>query len=116
MLGRWHRMVAPRKDHLRGKMAKEGNPTCSWGFSKEAEDWERGEGGWSLHVGREIPEGLWLSYQTAERAEAPTSVLPGLRVPWLGLASSHGLEYLVLQHTQCVVTEKGPARAVAGRL
>lgn len=56
LLGRWHRMVSLRKGHLRGKMAKEGSPTCSWGFPKccwEARGWERGDGGWSLCVGRE---------------------------------------------------------------
>lgn len=64
-------MVALRKGHLRGKMAKEGNPTCSWGFSRrcwKAGGWERGDEGWSLCVGRERSQRV-CGYPTRELKE-----------------------------------------------
>lgn len=113
-------MAAPRKGHLRGKIAKESNPTCSWGFSRhcwEAGGWERGNGGCSLCVGRERSQRI-CGYPTRELKEQRLPEVPARtgdppagagQSPWPGI-------HVVLQHTQRAVPQKGPARALAGRL
>lgn len=113
LLGRWHRMVAPRKGHLTGKMAMVGNPTCSWGFSRccwEEGGWERGDGGWSLSVGRERSQRA-CGYLTRELKEQrlPEGSCQDWGYPQLELASPPAWNTPgPAAHRECCATE-GPS-------